>query len=137
MLIVDLPVRGQCQVRVAEIEERTITLLTVAGHPLAGAVRFVVETKAGADRDLRFEIQVFHRAASFVDEMLMRIGGEWLQHAAWTEVAENVATLARGNASPVSVDTTELTGTDAERVAAWASALADQASGNSASGVRS
>jgi NADH dehydrogenase len=130
----ELPVRGQCQVRVAEATDRWITLLTVSGHPIAGAVRLGVEPH---DDGLRFEIHVFDRAASIVDEVLMRAGGEQLQDATWTELAENVAKLAGGRASAVKHDTTDLRGTDGRRVEAWAASLAAQLSRNSTSGVRS
>jgi uncharacterized protein YbjT (DUF2867 family) len=133
-LVIDLPVRGQCQVRVGEIEKRRLTLLTVSGHPIAGAVRLSVEPHDGG---LRFEIHVFDRAGSFVDQLLMRVGGEWLQRASWIELAENVAKAAGGQAGAVGTDTTELTGSDATRVEAWATALAAQLSRNSTSGERS
>lgn len=133
-LTLDLPVRGQCQVRVAEVTDRWITLLTVSGHPIAGAVRLEVEPHRDG---LRFEIHVFDRSASIVDEVLMRVGGELLQDATWTELAANVATLAGGRASSVESDTMELRSSDARRVEAWAASLAAQLSRNSTSGVRS
>jgi NADH dehydrogenase len=133
-LTIDLPVRGQCQVRVAEIANRSITLLTLSGHPIAGAVRFGVEEHDGG---LRFEIHVFDRAGSFIDQVLMSAGGEALQRASWVELAQNVAKVAGGAASEVGMDTTELSGSDAKRVEAWATALAAQLSRNSTSGVRS
>jgi uncharacterized protein YbjT (DUF2867 family) len=131
---IELPVRGQCQVRVGEVTTRSMTLLTVSGHPIAGAVRLGVEPYGAG---LRFEIHVFDRAGSFVDELLMRAGGEWLQRASWVELAQNVAKFAGGSAGEVGADTTELTGDDAKRVEAWATALAAQLSRNSTSGVRS
>jgi uncharacterized protein YbjT (DUF2867 family) len=131
---IELPLRGQCQVRVGEVTTRSMTLLTVSGHPIAGAVRLGVEPHGGG---LRFEIHVFDRAGSFVDELLMRAGGEWLQRESWVQLARNVAKMAGGKASDVGTDTTELTGPDAKRVEAWATALAAQLSRNSTSGVRS
>ncbi|HEY4305326.1 MAG TPA: NAD-dependent epimerase/dehydratase family protein [Gemmatimonadaceae bacterium] len=132
--VVDLPVRGQCQVRIGEVASRSLTLLTVSGHPIAGAVRLSVEPH---EAGLRFEIHVFDRAGSFFDQLLMRAGGELLQRATWLELADNVAKVAGGMASGVQTDSTELTGSDAERVEAWATALAAQLSRNSTSGVRS
>ena len=136
-LVIDLPMRGQCQVRIAEVSNRSITLLTVAGHPLAGAVRLVVEPKPESANLLCFEIQVFDRAGSVVDQMLMRLGGEWLQRASWVELAHNVAKLSGGSSSGVETDTTTLEGADAKRVEAWAAALAAQLSRKSVSGGRS
>ena len=132
--VIDLPLRGQCQVRIGEVTTRSITLLTVAGHPIAGAVRLGVEAHNGG---LRFEIHVFDRAGSVVDQLLMRAGGEWLQHASWVELAQNVAKIAGESAGDVGSDTTALEGEDAKRVEAWATALAAQLSRNSTSGVRS
>lgn len=136
-LVIDLPMRGQCQVRIAEVSNRSITLLTVAGHPLAGAVRLAVEPKSESANLLCFEIQVFDRAGSVVDQMLMRLGGEWLQRASWVELADNVAKLSGGSSSGVETDSTTLEGADARRVETWAAALAAQLSRNSASGGRS
>jgi NADH dehydrogenase len=135
-LTVELPVRGQCQVRVGEVTERSLTLLTVSGHPIAGAVRLGVEPHGGAGA-MRFEVHVFDRAGSFLDQVLMQVGGEVLQRASWVELVSNVAKVAGGHASDVGTDTTELTGADAKRVEAWATALAAQLSRNSTSGVRS
>jgi hypothetical protein len=132
--LIELPLRGQCQVRIGEISARSMTLLTVSGHPIAGAVRFGVEPYNGG---LRFEIHVFDRAGSMVDQLLMRAGGQWMQHASWVELAQNVARMAGGSAGDVGSDTMELTGADATRVEAWATALAAQLSRNSTSGVRS
>jgi NADH dehydrogenase len=135
-LVIDLPVRGQCQVRVAEVTARSITMLTVSGHPIAGAVRLGVAPHVPPGT-LRFEIHVFDRAGSFVDQVLMQVGGEVLQRASWVELARNVAAVAGGQASDVGTDTTELSGLDARRVEAWATALAAQLSRNSTSGERS
>jgi NADH dehydrogenase len=133
-LTIDLPVRGQCQVRVGEVASRSMTLLTLSGHPIAGAVRLGVEPHRDG---LRFEIHVFDRAGSIVDELLMRAGGESVQRASWIQLAQSVAKIAGGSAGDVGTDATELTGEDAKRVEAWATALAAQLSRNSTSGVRS
>lgn len=136
-LVIDLPVRGQCQVRIGEISDEAITLLTVAGHPIAGAVRLSVQSPTSASPAVRFEVQVFDRAGSRVDELLMRLGGEQLQRASWVELVENVAKVSGGKATPVEHDSTALEGADAKRVEAWATALAAQISRKSASGARS
>lgn len=39
-LMLSLAMRGHVQVRVTGLEERRVTLITLAGHPPAGAVRF-------------------------------------------------------------------------------------------------
>jgi hypothetical protein len=53
---------------VAEASERRVTFLTVAGHPLAGAVRFLFDYHGP---DVRFEIQIYDRAANVVDFVAM------------------------------------------------------------------
>src|SRR5581483_6160721 len=87
-LTLEIPVRGHIQVRVAELTDRKITLLTVAGHPIAGAVRFLVEERGDA---LRFEVQTYDRPASVFDHLMMKTVGEWLQRGSWTGLVQNVA----------------------------------------------
>jgi NADH dehydrogenase len=132
-LTLAVPVRGHVQVRVAEVGERRITLLTVAGHPIAGAVRFLVEPRGDA---VRFEIQVYDRPASVIDRLLMRAAGEWLQRAAWIGLASNVARAARGRASEVQTSDEELDEDEMDVVNRWATELNVQLSRNSTSGGR-
>jgi len=132
-LTLEIPVRGHIQVRVGEVTDRRMTLLTVAGHPLAGAVRFVVEPRGDA---LRFEIQVYDRAASTVDQILMRTVGEWLQRGAWVALAQNVAKAAGGEATDVETLEEELDEHESELVDRWTRALSAQLSRNSTSSGR-
>jgi NADH dehydrogenase len=134
-LTLEIPVRGHIQVRVAEVVDRRITLLTVAGHPLAGAVRFVVEPRGQGDA-VRFEIQVYDRAASTVDQILMRTVGEWLQRSAWVTLAENVAKAANGQATDVQTLDEELDEHESEVVERWTRALSAQLSRNATSSGR-
>ncbi len=129
-LTLDLPVRGHVQVRVAEAGDRRITLLTLAGHPIAGAVRFEVMPRDGG---LRFQIEVFERPASVVDELMLRTVGGWVQRAAWVGLAENVAKAAGGNAQPVQATREELDARELDVVDRWARALSAQLSRNSKS----
>ena len=129
----EIPLRGHIQVRVGEVIDRRMTLLTVAGHPLAGAVRFVVEPRGDA---LRFEIQVYDRAASTVDQILMRTVGEWLQRGAWVSLAQNVAKAAGGQATDVETLDEELDEHESEVVDRWTRALSAQLSRNSTSSGR-
>lgn len=132
-LTFELPLRGQMQVRVAEVMDRRITLLTVAGHPIAGAVRFLVEPSGDA---LRFETQVYDRPASIFDELLLRTVGQWIQRGVWTEFARNVATAAGGTASDVQVLDETLDEHEREIVNEWASTLSAQLSRNATSSGR-
>ena len=90
-----LPMRGHVQVRVAELSEREVTLLTIEGHPLAGAVRFATSTAGSA---VRFQVEVFGRAANMLDLIAMRVLGDRLQAHTWSQVVENVVALSGGSA---------------------------------------
>jgi NADH dehydrogenase len=129
----EIPVRGQIQVRVAEVMDRRITMLTVAGHPLAGAVRFLVDEENGAPR---FEIQVYERSASTVDGIVMRTIGARLQRGVWTGMAQNVAKAAGSAAAEVQTEETTLDDQEASVVQEWAAELSGQLSRNSTSSGR-
>jgi hypothetical protein len=120
-------------VRVCEVEERRITLLTVAGHPLAGAVRFLVESRGDA---VRFEIQVYDRPASMIDQLLMRAAGGFLQRAAGIALATNVARVQGGEASRVQMSEEQLDEHELDVVDKWATELNVQLSRNSTSSGR-
>jgi NADH dehydrogenase len=131
-LTIEVPVRGHIQVRVAEAGDRRITLLTLAGHPIAGAVRFFVEPHGDA---VRFMVQVYDRPASTIDQILMYAVGGWLQRGSWIGLVENVASAAGGGKTSSEVQTSEaeLDAREAELVDQWASKLSAQLSRNSTS----
>lgn len=116
-LTLALPLRGHIQVRVAECAPRVCTLVTLAGHPLSGAVRFLSEARGD---ELRFEVQVYDRAASVVDLIAMRTLGDSLQGAAWRALVENVVKRS-GGAAPAGVqsETDTLDDEQAERIEDW------------------
>jgi len=112
-----LPMRGNVQVRVAELDDRAATLLTLEGHPLAGAVRFSTAPAASA---VRFQVEVLDRAANMIDLIAMRTLGDRLQVQTWTEVVENVIHLSGGRASgEVQHESRSLNDEEAERVEKW------------------
>lgn len=115
-LTLSLPLRGHIQVRVAEVEPRVFTLVTLAGHPLSGAVRFLSEARG---QHLRFEIQVFDRAANVIDLVLMRTLGERMQDASWREMVENVAKDSGGTVISVRQETEALDEDQADRIEEW------------------
>ena len=94
-LTLSLALRGNVQVRVEEVEPRQLTLVTLEGHPIAGAVRFLAEERGEA---VRFEVQVYERPASLADMIALRLGGALLQNATWRRVVENVLSLSGGTA---------------------------------------
>jgi uncharacterized protein YbjT (DUF2867 family) len=132
-LTLEIPVRGHIQVRAVEVSGRRITLLTVAGHPIAGAVRFFVAPQRGA---IRFEVQVFDRAASLIDQVMLRTIGAYMQRGTWIGLVENVATAAGGTSTDVQSTEEELNDDDLRVVDEWAKALSAQLSRKTTSSGR-
>ncbi|HEU4407814.1 MAG TPA: DUF1990 family protein [Polyangiaceae bacterium] len=91
-----LPLRGHVQVRVEEVSPRAITLATLEGHPLAGAVRFVAEP--AGEGALRFEVQTCYRAATLADLVMMETLGGALQSYTWTSFVEALVERSGGRA---------------------------------------
>lgn len=117
-LTMALPLRGNIQVRVAEIRDRTITCVTLRGHPLSGAIRFMVrEPTPGV---VRFEVRSYTRPSDLVDLIGMRTFGKVAQKATWRSVVERVVERS-GGAAPdgVQEETRTLEGADAEEVERW------------------
>jgi NADH dehydrogenase len=120
-LTLSLPLRGHVQVRVAEASDRRITLLTIAGHPLAGAVRFLFEYHGA---DIRFEIQVYGRPANAVDFVAMRTVGDFVQGRAWEAVVDNVVRATGGEARDgIKSESRSLSDDEARSVEAWLDAV--------------
>ena len=94
-ITLSLPMRGHVQVRVAELGPTFATLLTLDGHPLAGAVRFRCER---AQSMLRFQVEVYDRAANVLDLIAMRTLGDRLQHHTWERVVEGMIERSGGSA---------------------------------------
>jgi hypothetical protein len=120
-LTLSLPFRGHVQVRIAEVEARSMTLVTIKGHPLAGAVRFLVEDRGA---DLRFEVQVYARAANVLDLLMMRTLGERLEDAAWRDVVQGVVESTYCEApAGIQVETETLDDEQSERIEEWVADL--------------
>jgi uncharacterized protein YbjT (DUF2867 family) len=90
-----LPMRGHIQVRCEELSPTSMTFVTLEGHPLAGAVRFLAERR---DDKVRFEVQVYDRAANVIDWLAMGTIGGRVQNATWRELVENVVAASGGSA---------------------------------------
>lgn len=117
-LTLAIPLRGHIQVRCVDTADRTVTLVTLEGHPLRGAIRFDVHEASGGG--LRFEVRSFTRAARLLDRIGMRAGGQVAQRATWRAFVESVVERSGGSA-PEGVQETEdsLEGADAEDVETW------------------
>jgi NADH dehydrogenase len=112
-----LPVRGNVQVRVEELTEREAVLVTLAGHPLAGAVRFLSEQVGD---QLRFQVQLYDRPANLGDWLLMRTVGESVQSSSWEVMLQKLLAESGGSAAtPVQQDEQVLDAGKTERVEAW------------------
>jgi Nucleoside-diphosphate-sugar epimerases len=123
-LTLALPMRGHVQVRVAQLEPRRVTLLTLVGHPLAGAVRFLTEQRG--DR-IRFQVEVFDRAANVIDLIAMRTIGDRLQDRTWAQVVEQVIALSGGAAETgVEHDSESLSVEEADAIGKWLQELTVQ-----------
>ena len=119
-LTLGLPLRGHVQVRVGEVAEHGFTLLTLEGHPLAGAVRMLVEVRGAA---VRFEVQVYERAASVVDLLMMRTLGGRLQDATWSQLVRNVVEASGGRTRDVEHTRDDLDDQQADKIETWVRSL--------------
>ena len=113
----DIPVRGRIQIRVEEITPRRITFATLAGHPLAGVVRFSARPSG---EKIRFEVETLTRAGSWFDFIGMKLGGEVAQGMNWSETVERVVERSGGEAADgVEVEHEILREDERERVEGW------------------
>jgi uncharacterized protein YbjT (DUF2867 family) len=116
-LTMALPVRGNVQVRVEQLTDNSATLVTLVGHPLAGAIRFLAERRGDL---IRFEVQVYDRPANLADWFAMRTVGEGLQASAWDGLVQAMVAEAGGIAAgPVQHEDTYLDEYQTERVEQW------------------
>lgn len=116
-LTLALPLRGNVQIRVLELDERRMTVCTVSGHPLAGAVRFLAEARGAM---VRFEVQVLDRAATVADWLVMNPIGTRLQNATWRETVERVVKESGGRAARgVEHDSEKLDDDQAREINEW------------------
>ena len=99
----------------------TATPLTLEGHPLAGAVRFLCEPRGNA---VRFQVEVYDRPANVIDFIAMRALGDRLQEHTWSHVVEKMLEVSGGSAPDgVQSDTTSLDEKEAEAIDRWVKEL--------------
>jgi nucleoside-diphosphate-sugar epimerase len=116
-LTMALPVRGNVQVRVEQLTDTSATLVTLAGHPLAGAIRFLAERRGDL---IRFEVQVYDRPANIADWFAMRTVGEGMQASAWESLVRAMVEESGGVAvGAVQHEDTYLDEQQTERVEQW------------------
>jgi NADH dehydrogenase len=120
-LTLALPLRGHVQVRVVELDRTHATLLTLEGHPLAGAVRFRCARAGGM---VRFQIEVYDRAATMLDLIAMRTVGDRMQSHTWEQVVAGVVERSGGEAPQgIQHESQALDDAEAERVNRWLSEI--------------
>jgi uncharacterized protein YbjT (DUF2867 family) len=120
-LTMALPGRGNVQVRVQQLNPSSATLVTLTGHPLAGAIRFLAEQRGDL---IRFEVQVYDRPANLADWLVMRAVGDGLQARTWDRLVEAMVQESGGAAvSPIQHEETVLDEHKAERVEEWVKEL--------------
>jgi hypothetical protein len=121
-LTMHLPLRGNVQVRVVELDATSLTLATVEGHPLAGLVRFRLE--AHGEGCLRFHVEVHDRPSTIADWLVMTTVGGALQVATWRTTVEHVVSESGGQAADgVHDESASLRGAEAKRIEQWATSL--------------
>jgi NADH dehydrogenase len=110
------------QVRVAELDRTQATLLTLEGHPLAGAVRFRCERAGGM---VRFQVEVYDRPANLLDLIAMRTVGDRLQGHTWEQVVRGMIERS-GGAAPAGVQQSSesLDEAEAMRIERWLAEVA-------------
>lgn len=117
-MTLSVPLRGHIQVRVEEVEERSVTSVTVEGHHLAGVIRFLV--RDASPGRVRFEVRSYSRAARLLDSVGMATVGRHLQKATWKGMVEAVVERSGGSAPDgVREEAEELTDREAVRVERW------------------
>jgi uncharacterized protein YbjT (DUF2867 family) len=123
-LTMHLPLRGNVQVRVVELESNRLTLATLEGHPLAGIVSFRLESvEAGR---LRFHVEVHDRPGNIADWLVMSTVGGAVQVATWRSTVDHVVKESGGEAPEGVQDQSQnLHGEEAKRIESWANQLID------------
>jgi NADH dehydrogenase len=114
-ITLELPLRGQVQVRVEELDPqaRVLTLVTLEGHPLTGGVRFAVEEVPGG---ASISIETVTRAAGWLDFVGLRAFGLRLQDATWRDTLGRLASACGGEvAGEIAEEQERLDDEDSER----------------------
>lgn len=93
-LTAELGARGTIQMRVEKVDPGEIVLVTVAGHPLAGAVRFLSENRAIGTLA---RIEVYARPSDLPHWLAMKAGSDAMQTGMWIETLRNIVQKSGGD----------------------------------------
>jgi len=116
-ITMSLPARGNVQVRVEKLTSNEAVLVTLGGHPLAGAIRFLSEDIADL---IRFQVQVYDRPANLADWLAVRTLGEGMQAQTWESLLEQIVVESGARlVSPIHHEEEILDDDKAARVEEW------------------
>ena len=100
---------------------RRVTLVTLRGHPLAGAVRFLFEPRG---ERVRVEVQVYDRPSNAADWLMMRTLGSRIQDLNWEAIVERMVEESGGEAPEgVEEESATLDDDQAREVERWLAEL--------------
>ena len=117
-----LPGRGNVQVRVAELTDTSLAMITLEGHPLAGAVQISLEDTAPGS--IRIQVEVYDRTSGLLDWILMRTAGSPLQDYTWETLVRRLAEASGGeSAGEVEVEVETLDSEESRPVEEWLKGL--------------
>ncbi|HTE19890.1 MAG TPA: DUF1990 family protein [Armatimonadota bacterium] len=91
---IQLKMAGHCDVRVTHVDERSLTLRTLEGHPEAG--RITMGAYRDDDGNLVFRIRSRARAGSLIKYIGYELFGKEMQTQVWTTFIERVAEGVEG-----------------------------------------
>ncbi|HET7615191.1 MAG TPA: NAD-dependent epimerase/dehydratase family protein [Gemmatimonadaceae bacterium] len=116
-ITMSLPVRGNVQVRVEKLTSNEAVLVTLGGHPLAGAIRFLSEQISDL---IRFQVQVYDRPANLADWLAVRTLGEGMQAQTWESLLEAIVVESGARlVSPIQHEEEMLDDDKSARVEEW------------------
>ena len=101
---IDGPAGFNPYVKVTSADSYSFEFTTMKGHPEAGQVRFEAYD---SPHGTVFNIRVYGRPATSVDQALYGLAGYWVQTKIWDNFTEKVRANAGGASTPVSRRTTQ------------------------------
>lgn len=108
-----LPLRGHFQVRVEVADANHVVFATLEGHPLAGIVEFTTSEEGDV---VRFAIDVYDRAANWIDLIGVRTLGGPAQAANWRALVQRIIDASGGTSDGVQQQSEKLDEEEASRV---------------------
>jgi uncharacterized protein YbjT (DUF2867 family) len=104
-LTAELWPRGTIQMRVEDLQEHQLTMVTLEGHPLAGLVRILTEKRPGG---ALAQIEVYARPADLPQWLATKAGASGVQSEMWRDALETIIERSGGSA-PDGIESDEAT----------------------------